>query len=164
MLFVVYGSDFDTCAIALLEPEELVTLDGFLNVDTRLQQPAPLKDPANERFRTRRHPHRPHHPKSSDRVAHLARTVTEEIPELDLMKQTFNTSAVLGEMRAGTALTDVALAIAYASHFGKNVLVAGTSAETKPTTTVVLPPAVVSPIKQDEPWFRAQSGNYTYLP
>ena len=104
------------------------------------------------------------HPKSSDRLADLARTVTEEIPELDFMKQTFNTSAVLGEMGAGTALTNVALAIAYANHFGKNVLVAGTSDETQPTATVVLPPAVVRPIKPNEPWFRARSGNYTYLP
>ena len=103
------------------------------------------------------------HPKSSDRLANLARTVTEEIPELDFMKQTFNTSAVLGEMGAGTALTNVALAIAYANHFGKNVLVAGTSDEAQPTATVVLPPAVVRPIKPDEPWFRARSGNYTYL-
>ena len=103
------------------------------------------------------------HPKSPDRLANLARTVTEEIPELDFMKQTFNTSAVLGEMGAGTALTNVALAIAYANHFGKNVLVAGTSDEAQPTATVVLPPAVVRPIKPDEPWFRARSGNYTYL-
>lgn len=103
------------------------------------------------------------HPKSSDRLANLARTVTEEIPELDFMKQTFNTSAVLGEMGAGTALTNVALAIAYANHFGKNVLVAGTSDEAKPTAMVILPPAVVRPIKPDEPWFRARSGNFTYL-
>lgn len=104
------------------------------------------------------------HPQSSDRLANLARTVTEEIPELDFMKQTFNTSAVLGEMGAGTALTNVALAIAYANHFGKNVLVAGTSAQAQPTATVVMPPAVVRPIRPDEPWFRARSGNYAYLP
>ena len=103
------------------------------------------------------------HAKSSERLASLARTVTEDIPELDFLKQTFNTPAVLGEMGAGTALTNVALAIAYANHFGKNVLVAGTSNEAQPTATVVTPPAVVRPIRPDEPWFRARSGNHTYL-
>lgn len=102
-------------------------------------------------------------PDSSDRLANLARMVTEEIPELDFMKQTFNTPAVLGEMGAGTALTNVALAIAYANHVGKNVLVAGTSDQSQLTATVVIPPAVVRPINPDEPWFRARSGNYTYL-
>jgi len=103
------------------------------------------------------------HQDSSDRLASLGRTVTEEIPELDFMKQTFNTPAVLGDMRAGTALTNVALAIAYANHIGKNVLVAGTTDQAHPTATVVVPPAVVRPINHDEPWFRARSGNYSYL-
>jgi len=103
------------------------------------------------------------HSKSSDRLASLGRTVTEEIPEFDFMKQTFNTSAVLGEMGAGTALTNVALAIAYANHFGKNILVAGTSDQAKPTATVVMPPVVVRPINPEGPWFRARSGNYSYL-
>ena len=103
------------------------------------------------------------HQDSSDRLASLGRTVTEEIPELDFMKQTFNTPAVLGNMGAGTALTNVALAIAYANHIGKNVLVAGTTDQAHPTATVVVPPAVVRPINHDEPWFRARSGNYSYL-
>jgi len=103
------------------------------------------------------------HQKSSDRLASLARTVTEELPELDFMKQTFNTPAVLGEMGAGTALTNVALAIAYANHIGKTVLVAGTTDQAHPTATVVVPPAVVRPINHNEPWFRARSGNYSYL-
>jgi len=102
-------------------------------------------------------------PNSSDRLADLGRTITEEIPDLDFMKQTFNTPAVLGEMGAGTALTNVALAIAYANHFGKNVLVAGTSDQSQLTATVVTPPAIVRPIIPDQDWFRARSGNYTYL-
>lgn len=101
---------------------------------------------------------------SSDRLAVLARTMTEEVPELDFMKQTFNTPAVLGEMGAGTALTNVALAIAYANHFGKNVLVAGTTDQEHITATVVLPPPVVRPIIPDAPWFRARGGNHVYLP
>lgn len=100
----------------------------------------------------------------SDRLAILARTVTEDIPELDFMKQTFNTPAVLGDMGAGTALTNVALAIAYANHFGKNVLVAGTTDAGQPTATVVLPPPVVRPIVPGAPWFRARGGNHAYLP
>uniref|UniRef100_UPI002ACBFDE0 virulence factor n=1 Tax=Massilia luteola TaxID=3081751 RepID=UPI002ACBFDE0 len=80
---------------------------------------------------------------ASDRIAALARTVTEEMPELDFMKQAFNTPALLGEMGAGTALTNVALGIAYANHLGKNVLVAGTTDEAQPVATLVVPPAVV---------------------
>ena len=101
---------------------------------------------------------------ASDRIAALARTVTEEMPELDFMKQAFNTPALLGEMGAGTALTNVALGIAYANHIGKNVLVAGTTDEAQPVATVVVPPAVVRPLRANEPWFRARGGGTAYLP
>lgn len=104
------------------------------------------------------------HPQSSDRLAGLARTMTENVPELDFMKQTFNTSALLGEMRAGSALTNVALAIGYANHIGKTVLVAGTTDLGQPTATVVTPPAVVRPIDANAPWFRARGANNAYLP
>ncbi|MCS0613765.1 hypothetical protein NX783_13535 [Massilia kyonggiensis] len=100
---------------------------------------------------------------ASDRIAALARTVTEEVPELDFMKQAFNTPALLGEMGAGTALTNVALGIAYANHIGKNVLVAGTTDQAQPIATVVVPPAVVRPIRPDEPWFRARGENTAHL-
>ena len=103
------------------------------------------------------------HLNSSDRLAHLARTVTEEMPELDFMANTFNTPSVLGDMGAGTALTNVALAIAYANHVGKSVVVAGTTDTSQLTATVVAPPAVVRPINPNEPWFRARSGSGTYL-
>ena len=103
-------------------------------------------------------------PTMSDRIAVLARTVTEEMPELDFTKQTFNTPELLGEMGTGTALTNVALGIAYANHIGKNVLVAGTTDEAQPVATLVVPPAVVRPIKPNEPWFRARGGNTAYLP
>lgn len=103
------------------------------------------------------------HPQSPDRLAGLARTVTENIPELDFMKQTFNTSALLGELRAGSALTNIALAIAYANRIGKTVLVAGTTNVEQPIATVVTPPAVVRPIRTDVPWFRARGANNAYL-
>lgn len=101
---------------------------------------------------------------SSDRLAGLARTATEAIPEFDFVKQTFNTPALLGDMGAGTALTNVALAIAYANHFGKTVLVAGTTDPANPGATVVVPPAVVRPIDSAKPWFRARSIIHAHLP
>jgi len=101
---------------------------------------------------------------TSDRLATLARILTEEVPEFDFMKQAFDTPRLLGQMGAGTALTDVALGIAYANHMGKTVLVAGTTDEAQPTATMVVPPAVVNPIRHDEPWFRARGGNTAYLP
>jgi hypothetical protein len=104
------------------------------------------------------------HPASSDRLASLAQTLTAELVEFDFMKQTFNTPALLGEMGAGTALTNVALGIAYANHLGKHVLVAGTSDAEQPTAVVVTPPDKVRTIDADVPWFRARGGNNAYLP
>lgn len=104
------------------------------------------------------------HPAASDRLAILARTLTEEIPELDFLKQTFNTSALLVDMGAGSALTNVALGIAYANHIGKTVLVAGTTDEAQPIATIVVPPKVVRPIDPSKKWFRARGGNHVYLP
>jgi hypothetical protein len=104
------------------------------------------------------------HPASSERISRLAETLTTELPEFDFMKQTFNTPALLGEMGAGTALTNVALGIAYANHLGKNVLVAGTSDAEHPTAVMVLPPAKMRPIDPSKDWFRARTMNYAYLP
>ena len=103
------------------------------------------------------------HSDSSDRIGNLAHIASKEIVEFDFMKQSFNTSALLGEMGAGTALTNVALGIAYANHMGKNVLVAGTTELDKPTAVVVMPPAKVRPIDHDKPWFRARGENNAYL-
>lgn len=103
-------------------------------------------------------------PASSDRLASLAQTLTAELVEFDFMKQTFNTPALLGEMGAGTALTNVALGIAYANHVGKHVFVAGTSDAAQPTAVLVTPPAKVRPIDPAAPWFRARGGNTVFLP
>ena len=102
-------------------------------------------------------------PDSSERIGTLAQTLTGELVEFDFMKQSFNTPALLGEMGAGTALTNVALGISYANHFGKNVLVAGTSDAAHPTALLVAPPATARPIKPDVPWFRARGENNAYL-
>ena len=82
----------------------------------------------------------------------------------DYQKQTFNTPALLGEMGAGTALTDVALAIGRANHLGGNVLVAGTTNPEHPTAVVVVPPSKLTPIRADGDWFRARGENNAYLP
>jgi hypothetical protein len=103
------------------------------------------------------------HPESSERIGNLAQTLTTELVEFNFIKQTFNTPALLGEMGAGTALTNVALGIAYANHFGKNVLVAGTGDAAGATAVLVAPPAKVRPIDPDKDWFRARSGNNAHL-
>ena len=103
------------------------------------------------------------HPVSSDRIGHLAQTLTTEVPAFDFLQQTFNTPALLGEMGAATALTNVALGIAQANHFGQNVLVAGTSDAGQTTGVLILPPAKVRPIDPVKPWFRARGGGNAYL-
>jgi len=104
------------------------------------------------------------HPASPDRIASLAQTLTTELVEFDFAKQTFNTPALLGDMGAGTALTNVALGIAYANHMGKHVLIAGTIDAVQPTALVVTPPAKPRPIDPNAPWFRARAGNTVFLP
>ncbi|WP_321949882.1 virulence factor [Burkholderia cenocepacia] len=101
---------------------------------------------------------------SSSRLAALAQTLTETLPEYDHRKQTFNTAALLGDMGTGSALTDVALAIGRINHFGGNALVAGTTDPEHPVAVVVLPPSKLTPIDPDKDWFRARGGNNAYLP
>ena len=103
------------------------------------------------------------HPVSSDRIGYLAQTLTTELPAFDFLQQSFNTPALLGEMGAATALTNVALGIAQANHFGQNVLVAGTSDAGQTTGVLILPPAKVRPIDPVKPWFRARGGGNAYL-
>lgn len=101
---------------------------------------------------------------ASSRIGTLGRTLTETLPEFDFHKQTFNTPGLLGEMGAGTALTDVVLAIGRANHLGENVLVAGTTDAEHPVAVVVTPPSQVVPIDPDADWFRARGENNAYLP
>jgi hypothetical protein len=101
---------------------------------------------------------------SSARLASLSRTLTETLPEYDHSKQAFNTTALLGEMGTGSALTDVALAIGRINHFGGNALVAGTTDPDHPVAVVVLPPSKLTAIDPDKDWFRARGGNNAYLP
>ncbi|MCW3657945.1 virulence factor [Burkholderia cenocepacia] len=100
---------------------------------------------------------------ASTRIASLSQTLTEVLPEYDFRTQTFNTSALLGDMGAGAALTDVALAIGRANHLGGNVLVAGTTDPEHPTAVVVAP-SKLTPIDAGKDWFRARGENNAYLP
>ncbi|WGS53171.1 virulence factor [Paraburkholderia sp. D15] len=101
---------------------------------------------------------------SSERIGSLARTLTETLLEFDYQKQTFNTPRLLGDMGAGTALTNVVLAIGRANHFGETVLVAGTTDADHPVAVVVTPPPQVVPIDPNADWFRARGENNAYLP
>ncbi len=101
---------------------------------------------------------------ASSRIGTLGRTLTETLPEFDFQKQTFNTPGLLGDMGAGTALTDVVLAIGRANHFGEHVLVAGTTDAEHPVAVVVAPPQQVVPIDANADWFRARGENNAYLP
>ncbi|MDN7932139.1 virulence factor [Burkholderia metallica] len=101
---------------------------------------------------------------ASTKVAALSQSLTQLRPEYDFHAQTFNTSALLGDMGAGAALTDVALAIGRVSHLGGNVLVAGTADTEHPTAVVVVAPSTLTPVDASKNWFRARGGNNAYLP
>ena len=101
---------------------------------------------------------------ASSRIGTLGRTLTETLPEFDFQKHTFNTPGLLGEMGAGTALTDVVLAIGRANHLGETVLVAGTTNTEHPVAVVVAPPVQPVPIDPNADWFRARGENNAYLP
>jgi len=100
----------------------------------------------------------------SSRIGSFMEALGSELPEFDVMKQSFDTPALLGEMGAGTALTNVALAISYANHLGKNVLVAGTTDADEPTAVMVVPPDAVRPIDPSRDWFHALWSRHIYLP
>ena len=101
---------------------------------------------------------------ASARAASLSQGLAHAVPESDLRDATFNTSALLGDMGAGAALTDVALAIGRANHLGGNVLVAGTTDAEHPTAVVVVAPSKLTPIDPGKDWFRARGENNAYLP
>lgn len=110
---------------------------------------------------------------ASQRLGDLARAATEGLPGFDFATQHFNTPALLGELRTGTAATQLVLAIAYAHHKNAPVIVAGTretaAGETNPkeravTALLVRPPAHPTPFDPANPWFRARGAGNAYLP
>ncbi len=101
---------------------------------------------------------------SAPRRASLAAAIGGAVGAFDFGQQAFDTPARLGEMGAATALTNIALGIAHANHFGKQVLVAGTTGPDDAIALMVSPPAVVRPIDPHAPWHRAKVGNLAYKP
>jgi hypothetical protein len=67
-------------------------------------------------------------------------------------------------MRAGTALTNVALAIAWTHQKGKPVLVLGTTETDRLSAVVVTPPARPRIFDPNRDWFRARGEGNAYLP
>lgn len=93
----------------------------------------------------------------------LLQTLTEVLPEYDYQKQTFNTSALLGEMGADTPLTDVVLAIGHTNHLARNTLGVGTTDAEHLTAVVAAPPAKLNPIDPNaapRPVHACLSGRY----
>ncbi|AWI77801.1 hypothetical protein CEW83_17290 [Parazoarcus communis] len=98
------------------------------------------------------------------RLATLGQALGEPLPEFDILKQGFNNTALMGNTGAGTALTNVALAIAYAHHKGTPVLVAGTAEPDTAAAVVVTPPARARVFDPSKDWFRARGERNAYLP
>lgn len=98
------------------------------------------------------------------RSSAIFQAVTMLAPELNTTDQAFNTAALLGDMRAGSALTNLALAIAWTHQKGKPVLVAGTTEPNDPVAVVVTPPARARVFDPNKDWFRARGEGNAYLP
>ncbi|AWI76758.1 hypothetical protein CEW83_17305 [Parazoarcus communis] len=98
------------------------------------------------------------------RLAAVGQALGEPLPEFDILKQGFNNTALMGDTGAGTALTNVALAIAYAHHKGTPVLVAGTAEKDTAAAVIVTPPARARAFDPSKDWFRARDEVNTGLP
>ncbi|ANQ86632.1 hypothetical protein dqs_3615 [Azoarcus olearius] len=107
------------------------------------------------------------------RLGPLAQAMTETFPERDIAAHSFNTAALLGDLNAGTAATNLVLAIAYAHHRNTPVVVAGTRETLNGerdgdspavTTVLVRPPAHPTPFDPERKWFRASGHGNAYLP
>ena len=110
---------------------------------------------------------------ASERVGALAQAMTTSLPDLDFLKQGFNTGTVLGELNAGSVPTSLVLSIAYAHHRNTPVLVAATRetnalpGDTRaPAASAILirPPAHPTPFDPKKNWFRARGEGTAHLP
>ena len=101
---------------------------------------------------------------SSERISRLAGAMSETLPELDFLKDGFNTAKLLGDMGAGSAVTNLVLAVAWTHQKGQPVLVAGTTEPERATAVVVTPPARARRVDPAKDWFRARGERHTYLP
>ena len=101
---------------------------------------------------------------SGERIGRLAGAMSETLPELDFLKDGFNTAKLLGDMGAGSAVTNLALAVAWTHQKGHPVLVAGTTEPDRATAVVVTPPARARRVDPTKDWFRARGERHAYLP
>jgi hypothetical protein len=90
--------------------------------------------------------------------------MSETLPELDFLKDGFNTARLLGDMGAGSAVTNLALAVAWTHQKGQPVLIAGTTEPDRATAVVVTPPARARIVDPTKDWFRARGERHAYLP
>ena len=101
---------------------------------------------------------------AGERIGRLAGAMSETLPELDFLKDGFNTAKLLGDMGAGSAVTNLALAVAWTHQKGHPVLVAGTTEPDRATAVVVTPPARARRVDPTKDWFRARGERHAYLP
>lgn len=101
---------------------------------------------------------------SGERIGRLARAMSETLPELDFLKDGFNTARLLGDMGAGSAVTNLALAVAWTHQKGQPVLIAGTTEPDRATAVVVTPPVRARIVDPTKDWFRARGERHAYLP
>lgn len=101
---------------------------------------------------------------ASARFGMLGRSLTEMLAGFDCRKQTFNAAAQLGDMGAGSALTNIAMAIGRAHHMGNTVLVAGTTHSDHPVAVVVVPHEPPDGARFDAVRLRARSDSSGCVP
>ena len=101
---------------------------------------------------------------AGERIGRLAGAMSATLPELDFLKDGFNTAKLLGDMGAGSAVTNLALAVAWTHQKGHPVLVAGTTEPDRATAVVVTPPARARRVDPTKDWFRARGERHAYLP
>ncbi len=100
----------------------------------------------------------------SDVLGHLGAALTMELPEFNVVKQSFNSGVFFGDAGACGALVNLALAAAHAHHHGQPALVADTSEPDRPRALMVAPPTRHLALEPGKPWFRARSELHAYLP
>jgi hypothetical protein len=101
---------------------------------------------------------------SSERAGRVAHAMMQTVPEMDYLKHSFNTSRLLGDMRAGSAITNLALAVAWTHQKGQPVLVLGSTEPERATAVLVTPPAKARIVDPARDWVRARGNTTAYRP
>jgi hypothetical protein len=100
---------------------------------------------------------------SGERIGRLAGAMSETLPELDFLKDGFNTAKLLGDMGAGSAVTNLALAVAWTHQKGPGAGRRHHRAGSRHRRGRHAPARArrVDPTKD---WFRARGERHAYLP